>query len=428
MRGRSTARCSNFYPRPPRGGRPSWEGWKKRPRAYFYPRPPRGGRQDSRILRIDASVFLSTPSARRATRSYHTLGGNGTDFYPRPPRGGRLGCPEGQEERTIFLSTPSARRATVSTRSLAIHPLISIHALREEGDKSSGATSSSSSNFYPRPPRGGRLHIWWRRRDLVHFYPRPPRGGRPTCHRSSRLRAHFYPRPPRGGRLRVSRVRARERNISIHALREEGDTELPILSSKWIKISIHALREEGDVPASSSLIAYTYFYPRPPRGGRPSRLPKTYTEYIFLSTPSARRATRSRLFFDYVRVLFLSTPSARRATSSRPLLIPNNKFLSTPSARRATPSPYFSKKHPHTISIHALREEGDKDRAAKCASHYISIHALREEGDVVSADPVHRARDFYPRPPRGGRRPAVERTTAPPTFLSTPSARRATLR
>ena len=38
------------------------------------------------------------------------------------------------------------------------------------------------------------------------------------------------------------------------------------------RISIHALREEGDT----------------------SRLPKTYTEYIFLSTPSARRATNRR--------------------------------------------------------------------------------------------------------------------------------------
>ena len=78
--------------------------------------------------------------------------------------------------------------------------------------------------------------------------------------------------------------------ISIHALREEGDTQQDTPQRRFM-ISIHALREEGDVPASSSLIAYTYFYPRPPRGGRPSRLPKTYTEYIFLSTPSARRAT-----------------------------------------------------------------------------------------------------------------------------------------
>ena len=34
----------------------------------------------------------------------------------------------------VFLSTPSVRRATLSTLSLAMRCLISIHALREEGD------------------------------------------------------------------------------------------------------------------------------------------------------------------------------------------------------------------------------------------------------------------------------------------------------
>ena len=58
-----------------------------------------------------------------------------------------------------------------------------------------------------------------------------------------------------------------------------------------VDISIHALREEGDVPASSSLIAYTYFYPRPPRGGRLLRTHPCYESMQFLSTPSARRAT-----------------------------------------------------------------------------------------------------------------------------------------
>ena len=33
---------------------------------------------------------------------------------------------------------------------------ISIHALREEGDTSTPAGKTSVSNFYPRPPRGGR--------------------------------------------------------------------------------------------------------------------------------------------------------------------------------------------------------------------------------------------------------------------------------
>ena len=59
-------------------------------------------------------------------------------------------------------------------------------------------------------------------------------------------------------------------------------------------ISIHALREEGDWLALSAFGLSTDFYPRPPRGGRlPARLAKKGS-VRFLSTPSARRATRSK--------------------------------------------------------------------------------------------------------------------------------------
>ena len=34
---------------------------------------------------------------------------------------------------------------------------------------------------------------------------------------------YFYPRPPRGGRLTISALHSAWRYISIHALREEGD-------------------------------------------------------------------------------------------------------------------------------------------------------------------------------------------------------------
>ena len=62
---------------------------------------------------------------------------------------------------------------------------------------------------------------------------------------------NFYPRPPRGGRLsRAARLRARN-PISIHALREEGDLEETALNA-LDKISIHALREEGDSADSFS--------------------------------------------------------------------------------------------------------------------------------------------------------------------------------
>ena len=79
--------------------------------------------------------------------------------------------------------------------------------------------------------------------------------------------------------------------ISIHALREEGDCDILPETAAEQKISIHALREEGDVkrsgkidgailflstpsarratgPSPASPATWTYFYPRPPRGGR----------------------------------------------------------------------------------------------------------------------------------------------------------------
>ena len=58
-----------------------------------------------------------------------------------------------------------------------------------------------------------------------------------------------------------------------------------------LEISIHALREEGDALEGD----------------------KTYDRVKFLSTPSARRATCAIVHTD-TRDAFLSTPSARRAT------------------------------------------------------------------------------------------------------------------
>ena len=80
--------------------------------------------------------------------------------------------------------------------------------------------------------------------------------------------------------------------ISIHALREEGDLSHLFFYHKK-PISIHALREEGDAERSSNVRPLSNFYPRPPRGGR--RFPGSMYyvgTYGFLSTPSARRATR----------------------------------------------------------------------------------------------------------------------------------------
>ena len=55
--------------------------------------------------------------------------------------------------------------------------------------------------------------------------------------------------------------------ISIHALREEGDQRVSTAEDDF-QISIHALREEGDPHTAPSPVSRGNFYPRPPRGGR----------------------------------------------------------------------------------------------------------------------------------------------------------------
>ena len=104
-------------------------------------------------------LFLSTPSARRATR---------------PPQSWCY-----VEE--LFLSTPSARRATGPETLQRSYSGISIHALREEGDVAIRSDNGILRNFYPRPPRGGRLPQLVRCSKRDYFYPRPPRGGRPPA-------------------------------------------------------------------------------------------------------------------------------------------------------------------------------------------------------------------------------------------------------
>ena len=60
-------------------------------------------------------------------------------FYPRPPGGGRLVLEEHRPSVTQFLSTPSGWRATLTLcYQRALTYIISIHALRVEGDSKNG--------------------------------------------------------------------------------------------------------------------------------------------------------------------------------------------------------------------------------------------------------------------------------------------------
>ena len=102
------------------------------------------------------------------------------------------------------------------------------------------------------------------------------------------------------------------------------------------------------------------------------------------------------------------------------------KFLSTPSARRATTYKHL-RKAATIISIHALREEGDDvaTAALRMAGKFLSTPSARRATPLLKSSNFQ-PDDFYPRPPRGGRRGRIARESSSTVFLSTPSARRAT--
>ena len=214
---------------------------------------------------------------------------------------------------------------------------------------------------------------------------------------------YFYPRPPRGGRPSSCTASSRKCSISIHALREEGDDARRSVHPQRSRISIHALREEGDARGPSRRGCRSISIHALREEGDDDRAEHACDGLQFLSTPSARRATFITLMSRAVSSGFLSTPSARRATAKHSKYKNTTKFLSTPSARRAT------------------------DQAVCFAQTLeISIHALREEGDHSKPIQDRQDRNFYPRPPRGGRHTGRYKLTPTKQFLSTPSARRAT--
>ena len=145
--------------------------------------------------------------------------------------------------------------------------------------------------------------------------------------------------------------------ISIHALREEGDS---VSSNPFVLslISIHALREEGD--HITSTVKYTAaqisIHALREEGDREAGTVEPLT-YQFLSTPSARRATVTGRMPGQEEQ-FLSTPSARRATRELP--------CTRPDLRDFYPRP-------------------------------------PRGGRPTTARATKRTFYFYPRPPRGGR-------------------------
>ena len=167
--------------------------------------------------------FLSTPSARRATQAQDA----GT-------------------EAAIFLSTPSARRATTVHR---------------EG-------LPFLAHFYPRPLRGGRLNVLSVVFANAEFLSTPSARRATPVLLQDHTTGKFLSTPSARRATGDSGFNASVKEISIHALCEEGDDGVRIMDEYLLN-----------------------FYPRPLRGGRLLGLEMTSIPKEFLSTPSARRAT-----------------------------------------------------------------------------------------------------------------------------------------
>ena len=349
-------------------------------------------------------IFLSTPSARRATLRDALRDAARDDFYPRPLRGGRPHSSGPQPSPWLISIHALCEEGDADADETPEMKAISIHALCEEGDLQIALQMLERlPDFYPRPLRGGRPALTDGRSGAGKFLSTPsarratdsttymmsvvkflstpsarratrsicslwmtserflstPSARRATWLIERKIEQHenFYPRPLRGGRRSLatgsnglstflSTPSARRATVTMAAPKHPQ------------RISIHALCEEGDGLPMRFHCTQSNFYPRPLRGGRPEYSESNAGAKEFLSTPSARRAT-SAAVDAHNGAEFLSTPSARRATTDRYAVSETAKFLSTPSARRATAA--------HT--------------AAGTASH-----------------------NFYPRPLRGGRR------------------------
>ena len=192
--------------------------------------------------------------------------------------------------------------------------MISIHALREEGDEYVDAADNALKVFLSTPSARRATTRISAKVKSVRFLSTPS------------ARRATDPAGQKGGVL----------DISIHALREEGDPWHRQTCWPKHEISIHALREEGDAASPGAARTTENFYPRPPRGGRPAARTQLIMRHVFLSTPSARRATGFSSMYLSIASYFYPRPP-----------------------RGGRPPPRRRKARARAISIHALREEGD---------------------------------------------------------------------
>ena len=103
-------------------------------KCYFNPRPPWGGRPFAPKSFIIKEIFQSTPSVGRATSAKRRTCAGLFYFNPRPPWGGRRQSTRGSAKFAYFNPRPPWGGRLDCCYECWNEPMISIHALRGEGD------------------------------------------------------------------------------------------------------------------------------------------------------------------------------------------------------------------------------------------------------------------------------------------------------
>ena len=168
------------------------------------------------------------------------------DFNPRPPWGGRLPLALFLWLALLFQSTPSVGRATANFLNSEIIEKISIHALRGEGD----------------------FCIFLIGRKLSGFQSTPSVGRATSKPNKEETNSQFQSTPSVGRATDNPSITFPVSNISIHALRGEGDQSLTTWS--FVPRTFQSTPSVGRATLRPLYYKFfdSYFNPRPPWGGR----------------------------------------------------------------------------------------------------------------------------------------------------------------
>ena len=280
------------------------------------------------------------------------------NFYPRPLRGGRLSFADGAHLLHGISIHALCEEGDDISEITAQAFAISIHALCEEGDGDTLNNEEAKGYFYPRPLRGGRRGKCEPRASTTYFYPRPLRGGRHELDHGQRAQViSIHALCEEGDALADEQIAAINEFLSTPSARRA--TEPRQQQPRPVPISIHALCEEGDRGPGTPHRPLGYFYPRPLRGGRrlwPTSRSRPSTNFY----PRPLRGGRRQILVTVgVPSDFYPRPLRGGRLSRSTSKVNRSVFLSTPSARRATRQRCRRLSAAWRISIHALCEEGD---------------------------------------------------------------------